>query len=67
MAATKKPRGLGRGLDTLLGDDVKAQPEKTQAAASAAPEIPSENIVVELELTQLKAGKYQPRTLIEQE
>ena len=67
MAATKKPRGLGRGLDTLLGDDVKAHPEKTQAAASAAPEIPSENIVVELELTQLKAGKYQPRTLIEQE
>ncbi|MDR3897944.1 MAG: ParB/RepB/Spo0J family partition protein [Duodenibacillus sp.] len=67
MAATKKPRGLGRGLDTLLGDDVKAQPEKTQAAASVAPEIPSENIVVELELTQLKAGKYQPRTLIEQE
>lgn len=69
MAATKKPRGLGRGLDTLLGDDVpKASLEKTMSAPAVEDSgLPSANVVVELELTQLKAGKYQPRTLIEQE
>lgn len=67
MAATKKLRGLGRGLDTLLGDDVPKAPARKTTTAPAAPEAPSENMVVELELTLLKAGKYQPRTLIEQE
>lgn len=63
MAATKRPRGLGRGLSTLLGDDV---PKAAAQPAADAPE-ESSSAIVELELNVLKAGKYQPRTLIEQE
>lgn len=63
-STTKKARGLGRGLSTLLGDDVApvAKVESRQEDESAP-----ENRIVELELSSLKAGKYQPRTLIEQE
>jgi len=48
--ATKKLKGLGRGLDALLGgmgDDAPATP-------SGAPTI--------LNVSQIQAGKYQPRT-----
>jgi ParB family chromosome partitioning protein len=48
--ATKKLKGLGRGLDALLGgmsDDAPATP-------SGAPSI--------LHVNQIQAGKYQPRT-----
>jgi ParB family chromosome partitioning protein len=48
--ATKKLKGLGRGLDALLGGDA---PE-TPAAPSGAPS--------SLPVTQIQAGKYQPRT-----
>jgi ParB family chromosome partitioning protein len=49
--ATKKLKGLGRGLDALLGGD--AEP-----AASAAPSV--------LPILQLQAGKYQPRTRMDE-
>jgi ParB family chromosome partitioning protein len=48
--ATKKLKGLGRGLDALLGGDA---PE-TPAAPSGAPSL--------LQVGQIQAGKYQPRT-----
>ena len=45
-----KPKGLGRGLDALLGG---------YNDAPAAP--PSSNLTT-LALNRLQAGKYQPRT-----
>jgi ParB family chromosome partitioning protein len=48
--ATKKLKGLGRGLDALLGGDASATP----AAPSGAPSL--------LPVAQVQAGKYQPRT-----
>jgi ParB family chromosome partitioning protein len=48
--ATKKLKGLGRGLDALLGGDASATP----AAPSGAPS--------SLSVAQIQAGKYQPRT-----
>jgi len=48
--ATKKLKGLGRGLDALFG----APDEDTPAAPERAPSV--------LKVTQVQAGKYQPRT-----
>jgi ParB family chromosome partitioning protein len=48
--ATKKLKGLGRGLDALLGGDAPEAP----AAPSGAPST--------LKVAQVQAGKYQPRT-----
>jgi len=45
----RRPKGLGRGLDALLGD--------TAAGPQAPPGAPQV-----LALTQLRPGKYQPRT-----
>ena len=49
--ATKKLKGLGRGLDALLGGDDKA---------------PDANTPSELPVTQMQAGKYQPRTRMDE-
>jgi len=51
--ATKKLKGLGRGLDALLGGDLDAAP--------AVPNTPSV-----LAVTQIQAGKYQPRTRMDE-
>ena len=51
---TKKPKGLGLGLEALLGPRVSD-------AAAAAPAGPST-----LKLDQLRAGKYQPRTRMDE-
>jgi ParB family chromosome partitioning protein len=48
--ATKKLKGLGRGLDALLGGDA----QHTPTAPSGAPSL--------LHVAQIQAGKYQPRT-----
>lgn len=61
----KKQRGLGRGLDSLLGDDVAVAKTTVTKEKPAADD--SREVVTELELSALKAGRYQPRTLIEQE
>ena len=50
---TKKLKGLGRGLDALLGGDLDAAP--------AVPNTPSV-----LAVTQIQAGKYQPRTRMDE-
>jgi len=55
--ATKKPKGLGRGLEALLGPKVAeaASPDAQEnGRASALP--------TSLLLTELVAGQYQPRT-----
>ena len=51
--ATKKLKGLGRGLDALLGGDMMDAP-----APPGAPSV--------LALSQLQAGKYQPRTRMDE-
>lgn len=57
--ATKKPKGLGRGLDALLGADAPALDNLDKAAApESAPNA--------LPLTKLRAGKYQPRTRMDE-
>jgi ParB family chromosome partitioning protein len=48
--ATKKLKGLGRGLDALLGGDAQEAPAAPGGAPSALP------------VAQIQAGKYQPRT-----
>lgn len=55
--ATKKPKGLGMGLEALLGPKVSDTP----LAADAAGGTPSV-----LKLGQLQAGKYQPRTRMDE-
>lgn len=50
--ATKKLKGLGRGLDALLGGS---------DMAPAVPDLPTS-----LALSQLQAGKYQPRTRMDE-
>jgi ParB family transcriptional regulator, chromosome partitioning protein len=56
--ATKKPKGLGLGLEALLGPRVKDGSEADAATASGAPHV--------LKLTQLQPGKYQPRTRMDE-
>jgi ParB family chromosome partitioning protein len=51
---TKKPKGLGMGLEALLGPKVSDTP----AAASGLP--------TELALDRLRAGRYQPRTRMDE-
>ena len=51
--ATKKPKGLGRGLEALLGPTVAERGAADDAGDSGAPR--------NLPLTELVAGQYQPR------
>jgi len=56
---TKKPKGLGRGLEALLGADAPGlsqlgQNENTNTSPSVLP------------ITKLQAGKYQPRTRMDE-
>lgn len=53
--ATKKPKGLGLGLEALLGPKVSDTP---------APE--RDGLPSMLKLEQLQAGKYQPRTRMDE-
>lgn len=71
--ATKKPKGLGRGLEALLGPKVADPLQVGKAAAAAAatpaaPEAPAANTGVPstLPLTELVPGIYQPRTRMDE-
>jgi ParB family chromosome partitioning protein len=56
MMITKKPKGLGRGLDALLG-----------GSASFTEEVSStSNGTAALPISALQAGKYQPRTTMDE-
>ena len=54
---TKKPKGLGRGLEALLGPTVSESPEATTAESGQ----PSQ-----LHVDQMVAGMYQPRTRMDE-
>ena len=56
-ASAKKPKGLGRGLDVLLGEDRPPAP----AADAAEPRAPAM-----LPVARLQAGRYQPRTRMDE-
>jgi ParB family transcriptional regulator, chromosome partitioning protein len=56
--ATKKPKGLGMGLEALLGPKVSDAPSTSVAQRDGAPAV--------LRLEQLQAGKYQPRTRMDE-
>jgi ParB family chromosome partitioning protein len=53
---TKKPKGLGRGLEALLGPQVAALPKAGESASH--PSV--------VKLAQLQPGKYQPRTRMDE-
>ena len=55
---TKKPKGLGRGLEALLGPKVAESAEQAQAAAAGLPST--------LALDELVPGMYQPRTRMDE-
>jgi ParB family transcriptional regulator, chromosome partitioning protein len=58
LMATKKPKGLGLGLEALLGPRVKESAEANGAPPEGVPHV--------LKLSQLKPGKYQPRTRMDE-
>ncbi len=68
MSLPPKPRGLGRGLSALLGDDevaaTVAPPSSAETTAPAARPAPV-RAPLTLPIGQLKAGRMQPRTTFE--
>ena len=72
MSQPPKPRGLGRGLSALLGDDevvATVAPAPAAAPSAEAPAPAARPLPVRAPLTlpigQLKAGRMQPRTTFE--
>ena len=55
---TKKPKGLGRGLEALLGPKVQDASASNMAAETGVP--------TQLKLTQMVPGMYQPRTRMDE-
>lgn len=55
---TKNPKGLGRGLEALLGPKVQDTPAATIAAETGVP--------TQLKLDQMVPGMYQPRTRMDE-
>lgn len=68
MSKDLKPRGLGRGLAALLGDDVQPAPA-APAAAAVDLTLPAARASGSLTvpITWLKPGRYQPRTSFDPE
>ena len=58
---TKRPKGLGRGLEALLGPTFDENATNTANAAAANSGVPSS-----LMLTDMVAGQYQPRTRMDE-
>jgi len=56
--ATKKPKGLGRGLEALLGPKVDDKAAQAEAVQTGQPST--------LNLDQMVAGQYQPRTRMDE-
>src|SRR5919107_554120 len=56
--ATKKPKGLGLGLEALLGPRVREAGDTPPVAADSLPRT--------LQLDQLQPGRYQPRTRMDE-
>ncbi|QNN56811.1 ParB/RepB/Spo0J family partition protein [Diaphorobacter ruginosibacter] len=65
---TKKPKGLGRGLEALLGPkvaDTKASPATSRAANAKSGPVEGQG-VGKLALTEMVPGMYQPRTRMDE-
>lgn len=60
--ATLKQKGLGRGLEALLGPKV----DESLGAAEAAGSISSVGLSASLRLSELVPGQYQPRTRMDE-
>ena len=58
----KQKGGLGRGLNALLGGDSDFTPERAPTTAEPAVDTP----IRELSLNRLQAGRYQPRTRMDE-
>ena len=58
---TKKPKGLGRGLEALLGPTVSESSSADNETALTSPGLPAS-----LRLTDMVAGQYQPRTRMDE-
>lgn len=56
MMITKKPKGLGRGLDALLGGSASFTEDASNAGSGTS----------SLPISALQAGKYQPRTKMDE-
>jgi len=59
---TKKQKGLGRGLEALLGPKVDESPEAANALSAAS----SPGLPALLRLDELVPGQYQPRTRMDE-
>ena len=57
---TKKPKGLGRGLEALLG------PKVTESAEGVDSSLSSPGLPASLRLGDMVAGQYQPRTRMDE-
>src|SRR6188474_1185106 len=60
---TKKPKGLGRGLEALLGPKVSETATDAENASSTAN---SPGLPASLRLEDMVAGQYQPRTRMDE-
>ena len=58
---TKKPKGLGRGLEALLGPTIGETNDNNAASQGSSPGLPAS-----LRLTDMVAGQYQPRTRMDE-
>ena len=58
---TKKPKGLGRGLEALLGPKVSESSNAGDQTALTSPGLPAS-----LRLADMVAGQYQPRTRMDE-
>ena len=58
---TKKPKGLGRGLEALLGPKVSESQSADNETAMTSPGLPAS-----LRLGDMVAGQYQPRTRMDE-
>jgi ParB family chromosome partitioning protein len=58
---TKKPKGLGRGLQALLGPTVGETSQAIENSNAASPGLPAS-----LRLLDMVAGQYQPRTRMDE-
>lgn len=65
MSAAEKPRGLGRGLNALFGDDEGETPGAVAAAADAKAEPKTSDGRRLINIGNIVPGKYQPRHIFD--
>ena len=64
-----KKRGLGRGLDALLGGSKQSEPESSSSstASSSTEDVIVDGILRQIPVEQIARGQYQPRRHFDQE